>query len=434
MTATVEKNRDLLPALLEARAGSVNDSLTPLRREAAEAFAKLGFPSPDHEEWRYTNTLPITRAEYAMPAEQAELDLSSVLLAEEASAELVFIDGRFAPWLSKIPTLRSSALGPLSVLGQQRSFIDRIGSAADYRAHAFAALNTGMIEDAAVVNLGEGVVLEKPVHVIWAVSDEAGAIVSTARTLVFAGVNARASVVETFVGSDGAYLTNSVTELIAGDGAHIDYYKMERESEKASHISLLASRVGRDASVTTHTISLGGAVVRNELHALLEGEGGECHLDGLYLLRGEQKVDNHTVIDHARPHTTSSELYKAILDGKSNGIFDGKIIVRPGAQKTSSRQTNRNLVLSSEARADSKPQLEIYADDVKCTHGSTIGQLDAESLFYLRSRGVGETQARNILTYAFASEVVERIRIPVLREQLQRDILQRVPFERGESQ
>jgi Fe-S cluster assembly protein SufD len=433
MTATVEKNRDLLPALLEARAGSVNDSLTPLRREAAEAFAALGFPAPDHEEWRYTNTLPITRAEYAMPTEQAELDLSSVLLADEASAELVFIDGRFAPWLSKIPTLKSSALGPLSVLGQQRAFIDRFGAAADLREHPFVALNTGMIEDAAVVSLGEGVVLDKPVHVVWAVSDEAGAIVSTARTLVFAGVNARVSVVETFVGLSGAYLTNSVTELIAGDGSSIDYYKMERESEKAAHISMLASRIGRDASVATHTISLGGALVRNELHAVLDGEGGECNLDGLYLLHGEQKVDNHTVIDHARPHTTSAELYKAILDGKSNGIFDGKIIVRPGAQKTSSRQTNKNLVLSSEARADSKPQLEIYADDVKCNHGSTIGQLDAESLFYLRSRGVGEAQARNILTYAFASEVVDRIRIPLLREQLKRDILQRVPFERGET-
>jgi Fe-S cluster assembly protein SufD len=248
--------------------------------------------------------------------------------------------------------------------------------------------------------------------------------------LFVAEPGAQATVVERYAGT-GRYFTNAVTEIVAGDGAVIDHYRLQNDSDEAFHVSNTHVRQMRNSSVHTHAVTFGGALTRNDLDVVLDGEGASCVLDGLYLLEGSQHLDNHTKIDHVTPHAESLELYKGILDGKSRGIFDGTIIVRPGAQKTASRQTNKNLLLTNDAIADSNPTLEIYADDVKCNHGSTIGQLDEEALFYLQSRGVGLADARNILTYAFASEVVERMKLEPVRDLLARKLLERLPGSGG---
>lgn len=253
------------------------------------------------------------------------------------------------------------------------------------------------------------------------------------RILVIARRGSRVRVVETYAGS-GAYFNNPVTELIAEPSAGITHYKVIRESSESFHMATLAVRQERDSSVTSSVITLSGGLVRNEIVVGLAGEGSTVTLDGLYVTSGTQHVDNQTVIDHQKPHCTSSEHYKGILDGRSRGIFDGKIIVRKDAQKTSSRQTNNNLILSESATVDTKPQLEINNDDVKCSHGSTIGRLDDDALFYLRTRALGEDQARALLTYAFASEIVDRLKIPSLRDLLQRELTEQLPAARTEKQ
>jgi len=250
-----------------------------------------------------------------------------------------------------------------------------------------------------------------------------GPTVAHPRNLVIAGAGSQAAIVETFLGTAGEpYFTNAVTEIVLEDGAILDFSKLEREGDSAFHVATTAVSVGRNANFTSHSISLGGALARNDLNVRLDAEGADCTLNGLFLGNGRQLLDNHTLIDHARPHGTSRELYKGILDGKSRGIFHGKIIVRPDAQKTDAMQTNKNLLLSREALVNSEPALEIFADDVKCRHGSTIGQLDAAAMFYLRSRGIGEDEARNLLVYAFASDVASRIRVAPLRELVERQL------------
>jgi Fe-S cluster assembly protein SufD len=267
-------------------------------------------------------------------------------------------------------------------------------------------------------------VFEKPVDITYEASSGAARGSNPAapaihpRTLIIVAPGAQCTIVETYKG-EGHYFTNAVTEIVAGDGAVIDHYKVERESPEAFHIATMQVALGRSANFTTHNISLGGALVRNDIGVTLS-EGAEATVNGLYLVNGTQHVDNHTVIDHAKPHGTSHELYKGILDGHSSAVFNGRIIVRKDAQKTDSKQTNKNLVLSDDAVIDTKPELQIFADDVRCTHGATIGQLDAESLFYLQSRGIGKAQARSLLTQAFAQDIIDRIKIPELRNQLEK--------------
>jgi Fe-S cluster assembly protein SufD len=259
----------------------------------------------------------------------------------------------------------------------------------------------------------------QPIEINHVVSGQAGSLPHAhPRTLIVVAPGAQCTIVETYKGT-GHYFTNAVTEIVAGDGAVIDHYKIERESPEAFHIATMQVSLGRSANFTTHNISLGGALVRNDIGATLS-EGAEATVNGLYLVNGTQHVDNHTVIDHAKPHGSSHELYKGILDGHSSAVFNGRIIVRKDAQKTDSKQTNKNLVLSDDAVIDTKPELQIFADDVRCTHGATIGQLDAESLFYLQSRGIGKAQARSLLTQAFAQDIIDRIKIPELRNQLEK--------------
>jgi len=264
--------------------------------------------------------------------------------------------------------------------------------------------------------------MEQPIEITFD-AGEANGHAHHPRTLIVVGADAHCTIVEKYAGS-GSYFTNAVTEIVAGDGAVVDHYKVQLEDESAFHVATLQTTLGRSANFSTHNISLGGALVRNDIGATLS-EGTEAVINGLYVVNGTQHVDNHTTIDHAKPHGTSHELYKGILDGKATAVFNGRIMVRKDAQKTDSKQTNKNLVLSDEAVINTKPELQIFADDVRCTHGATIGQLDAESLFYLQSRGIGKEQARNLLTYAFAKDIVDRIKVQSLR-----DSLERVLFEK----
>jgi Fe-S cluster assembly protein SufD len=299
---------------------------------------------------------------------------------------------------------------------------DYVGKHALYRENAFVALNTAFLQDAAFVRVPRGAVVEQPIEIVYD-SGRADGVAHHPRTVIVVGADAQCTIVEKYSGT-GSYFTNAVTEIVAGDGAVVDHYKVQLESESAFHVATMQATLGRSANFATHNISLGGALVRNDIGATL-AEGTEATVNGLYVVNGTQHVDNHTSIDHAKPHGTSHELYKGILDGKATAVFNGRILVRKDAQKTDSKQTNKNLVLSDEAVINTKPELQIFADDVRCTHGATIGQLDAESMFYLQSRGIGKEQARNLLTYAFAQDIVDRIKVQGLR-----DSLERVLFEK----
>ena len=261
--------------------------------------------------------------------------------------------------------------------------------------------------------------LEAPIELLFLTAADGKPVVSYPRILIVAGRDSQAQIVETYRGFGGApYFTNAVTEVVVGDGAVLEHYKLQEEHEAALHFGMLAAKQGASSTFTSHNIALGAALARNEIAAVLDGEGADCNLNGLYLAARQQHVDNYTTLDHAKPHSTSHELYKGILDGKGQGVFHGRIIVRPDAQKTDAIQRNKNLLLSESAVINTKPQLEIYADDVKCTHGATVGQVDPEAVFYLRSRGIVLEEARRLLTYAFASEMTARMKVESIREHL----------------
>lgn len=352
-----------------------------LREAAFQRFSELGFPTTHNEEWRFTNVAPIARHEWGV-----------------ASAE------------GSIPAAARAHL-------------------ARYASHdnPFAALNTAFLSGINFVEVPRGAVLESPIEIDYSV-DPAGIpagvnLALNPRTLILVGANAQCSIVETFKGH-GRYFTNAVTEIVAAENSVVDHYKLQQESPEAFHISTTQAQVGRSANFSTHSIALGGVLVRNDFGVVLS-EGTEATLNGLYIANGGQHVDNHTVIDHAKPHGTSHELYKGILDDRASAVFNGRIIVRKDAQKTDSKQTNKNLVLSDQSVINTKPELQILADDVRCTHGATIGQLDADSLFYLQSRGIPRPDARNLLIYAFAQDIADRIKLPALHDSLERILFEK---------
>jgi Fe-S cluster assembly protein SufD len=293
--------------------------------------------------------------------------------------------------------------------------------------HAFVALNTAFLADGAFIHVPAHAVVEKPIHVLF-LSTGAGngtPLMAHPRVLVVLGDNSQASVVESYAGPEGTrYLTNAVTELVLGPHAVLDHYKLQHESVEAYHVGGTYIHAARSANCSSHSVSLGGALVRNDVVAVLDGEGGECTLNGLYLGDAQRLVDNHTTIDHAKAHCGSREIYKGILADRARGVFNGKIIVRADAQKTDAKQTNRALLLSHDAQINTKPQLEILANDVKCTHGAAVGQLDEEAVFYLRSRGIGRAEARRLLIHAFAGDVLQRMPVVAIREAVER-VLQR---------
>jgi len=416
---------------------SIPAPVRALRTKAFACFDRLGFPTTRLEDWRFTNVAPIADTPFRVPTDAGSVD-PAVLerVPRLGGAELVFVNGVYAPALSRaanIPTqvrLRSLA----SVLDDDLDVVaPYLARLAPFEQHAFTALNTAFLRDGAVVEVEAGTVVDIPLHLLFLSSSEMAPVLSQPRILVVAGENSQVRVVESHAGvAETRYLSNSVTEVHAADSAVVDHYTLVDDAESAFHIGGLYATLGRAANFSSHTITLNGAIVRNEASVVLGGEGGECTLNGLYLGNGRQLVDNQTTIDHATPHCDSHELYKGILDGRSRAVFNGKIIVRPDAQKTDAKQSNKALLLSEDAQVTTKPQLEIFADDVKCTHGATVGQLDEESLFYLQSRALSKKQARQLLIHAFASDLLGHIKLKEIRRQLDTLLLERLPLRLGE--
>jgi len=377
------------------------------RQEAAERFAELGWPTTRLEAWKYTSLAPLAKMQWrsATSGESAGIGVGSQPLAE---IELEFVNGHL---------VRTSGTTP------GVSTIDDEGSLDD-AGKAMVALNAAHMQDGARLAIAEGTVVDGFIHLLF--TGNGDSIWSHPRNVIHVGRNAQVTIVETYIGR-GSYFTNVVTEIAAGDGAVVDHYKIVRESNEAYHVGTLHIEQARSSTVTQHNLTIGGKLVRNDTDVILGGEGASVVLDGLFAVSGSQHVDNHTVIDHVSPHCDSLELYKGVLDQSARGIFDGSIFVREGAVKTASRQTNHNLLLSESAIVDSKPTLVIHNDDVKCNHGSTIGQLNEESLFYLRSRGIGEEPARRLLVHAFADEIVDRMRVAPVREETRRALFQQMP-------
>jgi Fe-S cluster assembly protein SufD len=398
-----------------------------IREQAAERFNTLGWPTSRLEEWKYTSLASLAAIDWKIDQRQHEKDPTSPF-GDKPIAELMFINGALHANRSALanehPGIRISPIGEAM---DSEPFQQHFARYADYEKHALTALNTAMWQDGACIEIAPGTQVEGFIHLLYFGGGNAEhPVMSHHRNLIVAGRGSQITVVESFYGR-GTYFTNTVTEIVAGDGAVVDHYKFEDESLDAFHIGTVQIHQERSSAVTSRTIATGGGLVRNEINAALTGEGASLSMEGLFVLAGKQHVDNHTVIDHVAPHCDSIELFKGILDGNARGIFDGRIIVEPDAVKTNSRQTNKNLLLSETAVIDSKPSLEIHNDDVKCNHGSTIGQLDEEALFYLRARGIGDGEARNLLVYAFASEIVERMKIDVVRENAGRALFTRMP-------
>ena len=406
--------------------------LIALRQEAFARFQELGFPNRHHEEWRFTPVTPITEAIFEIAQEASDFKaVENALPKLGAGSRLVFVNGIYSAELSHVTALPKGVV-VTTLTEALQAFPEQIESALGQFAitakQAFVALNTAFLQEGAVILLPRNVVVKDPIHLLYVTVAGETATVSYPRTLVVAKENSQATLTESYVGvGTGTTFTNAVTEIVLAENAVIDHYKLQQETSSAYHIALMQIALARSSNFSSHNIAIGGSLVRNEANAVLGGEGIECTLNGLYLADDRQLIDNHTAIDHAMPHCNSHELYKGILNGNGRGVFNGKIFVREDAQKTDAKQTNQTLLLSREAQINTKPQLEIFADDVRCTHGATVGQLNAEALFYLRSRGIGEEEARSLLIYAFASDVIDRVQIPALRDHIHRLLFTQLP-------
>lgn len=410
-------------------------SATPmheLRRSAIRRFEELGFPGTRDEAWFHTNVAPLVRTSFrtSTDADAQRVWKTEDAIRDLATSRLVFINGFFSAENSRTGNLpdgvRAGSLAEL--LATEPDWVeDHIARHAAYEERPFVALNTAFLQDGAFIYIPRGTAVEAPIHVIFVSSASDAASISHPRMLVLAEENCQATIVETYTGG-GAYFTNAVSEVIAGDSAMVDHYKLELESPEAFHIATMQCRQDARSDVSTHAISLGGKLVRNEVNALLAGEAGEATVNGFYLTDREQHIDNHTLIEHAEPNCNSHELYKGILGGRSSGVFRGKIHVHQKAQETDAYQSNQSLLISDDADINTKPQLEIYADQVKCSHGATIGQLDRNAVFYLRSRGLNYGTAQRILVHAFAIDILNRVKPVPVRNYLERIIMEK--FER----
>jgi Fe-S cluster assembly protein SufD len=426
MAQTAEKLQPWLVAV-DGRPQGGPRWLQDLRDRGASRFAALGFPTVRDEEWRFTNVAPIASTEFraATPAVVTAAELATVPYAS-VGLRLVVINGRFSAELSALNGLpsgvRAGSLGA-AVTGHADVVQRYFGQLADFNTRSFAALNTALTTDGAYVHIPDGVVLEQPLEILYLAAGSDTPEMSQARTLIVAGDRSQSRIIETHAAlRGGVYFTNGVTEVFAGEGAIVDHYKVQQEGLEAFHIGSLFVNAQRSATFSSHSFSLGGKLVRNEVTATLDGEGAEVTLNGLYLADGDRLVDNHTEIDHAKAHCPSHEVYKGILGGKARAIFNGKIIVRQDAQKTNAKQTNRALLLSDGASINTKPQLEIFADDVKCTHGAAIGQLDEDAIFYLRARGLTYFEARDMLIHAFAGDILDRVQVEPLKRALEAEL------------
>jgi Fe-S cluster assembly protein SufD len=394
-----------------------------VRREALDRFATLGFPTPKNEDWHFTSVAPIAEAEFHVvesPGGEVHLgDLTPFEFGQKGWPTLVFVNGRFAEGLSTFSTLPAG----VRVMELPRAWRDEpallerwLTRLADHGNSAFTALNAAFMRDGAVVHLAPNVALATPLHLLFVSDAYAAKTVSHPRTLIVAERHATATIVESYVSlGDACYFNNPVTEVVVGEGAQLRHYRIQRESERAFHVGTTQVEQARGSLYKSFSFATGARLSRINIYTDLNGEGSEVWLDGLYMVNGKQHVDHQTRIRHLQPNCPSHEVYKGILDDSSRGVFNGQVYVHPTAQKTDGKQTNNNLLLSTDAHVDTKPQLEIFADDVKCTHGATIGRIDELALFYMRSRGIDPGMARELLTYAFAAEVIERIELDAVR-------------------
>ena len=413
--------------------------LVRARMTALERFAQSGLPSMRDEDWKYTSIAAIEKHAFlARPRQDGRESAPAALVAlvDELSLNkgtghlLVFVDGRHAPALSA-PGLLPAGTTLASIADALERAPEALESylANEDRQTVFGALNTAFMADGAYLHLARGTVVDEPIHLLFIATQAgaAGAAISP-RNLIVAEEGAQATVIEHYAGADGAvYFTNAVTQIFAAPNAQIEHYKLQQEALQAFHVAGIHALQAKDSRLTSHSIALGAALARNDITTAFAAPGCEATLNGLYLVGGRQHVDNHTRIDHLEANGSSHEFYRGVLDGHSRAVFNGKVIVYPGAQKTKAYQANHNLLLSRDAEIDTKPQLEIYADDVKCTHGATIGQIDENQLFYLRARGVEEAMARGLLVHAFAHDVIERIRVTSLRTRLEQILFTRLP-------
>ena len=408
---------DVISQYEQAFRAATADFMKVERQEAWERFAASGFPHSNEEEWRQTSLRPIAEESFdwstAPPAAQVP---DGGPLSLEGCHSLVLLNGRRVssePLPEGVTLLSANA--------------ERLGVCLDQGRYRFADLNTALLEDGVAIRVPAGTVLTEPIHVQMVTAGDSPRA-SFPRLLIDAGENSEVTVIESHhtLGAEG-HFGCAVTEIAAADNARVDHYRLQYQDHSSRHVGVEAVRLGRTAQVSSLFLSFGAALSRNDVHACLEGEGGTCTLDGLYVAGGRQHVDHHMRVEHKEPNTFSHELFKGILDDRARSVFNGRIYVHQAAQKTDAKQTNRNLILSDTAIAHSNPQLEIFADDVRCTHGSTIGQMDEEALFYLQSRGVPAASAMSLLTYAFVAELTNRIRVPALREVVDNHLFSRLP-------
>ncbi|GJM24371.1 MAG: Fe-S cluster assembly protein SufD [Phycisphaerae bacterium] len=406
----------------------------PVRKAALANFVETGFPTTKHEDWRFTNIKGATSTDWAVASEDAKSIAKNALspfCIGEVAATLVFVDGRFSAELSSTNELANGvkvARLADAMESDAKMLEPYLGQVLAQKGNVFALLNTAFVHDGVYVFAPKNAVQKTPIHVVYVSTANDRPTVSHPRTLIVAEENAQVTVVESFIGLDSAKsLTNSVTEIVSGDGANVFHHKIVQESSKAYHFGTIGAWLGRNSRSTSTNVCFDGLLTRNNVEAYLKGDGGCCTFNGLSMLRDEQLVDNHLRIEHVAPHCESWQYFKGIYDGASHGVFAGRIFVHDDAQKTDAKQTNQSLLLSDKALVDSKPQLEIFADDVKCTHGATIGQIDEEAVFYLRARGLSEKAARNLLVHAFANETLNEITVEPLHERLEAIVLDRLP-------
>jgi len=405
------------------------------RQSAIDVFGQNGFPTTRLEAWKYTDIRALLKRNFAT------VDSSTVTIDEERlneirfpdldCQELVFINGHYSsahshnPELAQNITVCSLAEADAKTQNLAEPYINKYARADK---HGFAALNAAFAVDGAFVYIPDNVELEKPIHLIFIANSQQASFITHPRNLLVLGNNARATVIESYIGLDEAeYCNNTVTEIVTGDGARLEHYKLQQESINGYHIAYTHAQCQQDSHYQSHSISLGGVLVRNDIDVVLAGRGAHVGLNGLYMAGGQQHIDNHTRVDHSMPDTSSEESYRGVLDGRAHAVFNGKVVVHKDAQLADAQQSNANLLLSDDAEIDTKPELEIYADDVKCSHGATVGQLDDDMLFYLRSRAIDEHTARSLLTFAFAGEVIKRLSLVPVRERLEYKVVGLLP-------
>jgi Fe-S cluster assembly protein SufD len=438
VSTAIQQLPDYLEAFLQLQKQSPvhrqESWLRGVREGAFTTFCQLGFPTVHDEDWRFTNVAPIAQSTFHRPEHECngvtEDDVAAYRL-EGLAAQLVFVNGRYVPGLSRLPVghkgLQVCSLAE-AMLKEREKVEPHLARYADYNKEAFTALNTAFFEDGAFVFIPRGLALQEPIYLLYLNAGSATPWMAHPRNLIVAGENSQATILEDYVSlGAGVSFSNVVTEVAAGEQAVLHHYRTERESTDVFHVSTLRIQQGRSATVNSHSVLAGGALVRNNIHPVLAGEGGNCLINCLFVSNGRQHLDNYMKVEHRSAHCTSHQFYNGILDGESRGVFHGRILVCKGAQQTDSKQTNRNLLLSDTVQMDTKPQLEIFADDVKCTHSATIGQIDEGALFYLRSRGLDEASAKGLLLFAFASECLERMNPGLIRKYLAKIIMRAMP-------